>query len=120
MFVFVALIMVSQQPLVPETEGIASYYTVESSSTLTASGEAMRDDLKTCAMLSGNFGDYYLVVSEFGKSVVCRLNDRGPFVEDRVIDLSEAAMRELNLEAGLVQVKVYRLGPHPPALLLQE
>jgi rare lipoprotein A len=95
-------------------EGIASYYTVESSSRMTASGELLRDDALTCAMRTGEFGEYYLVVAENGKSVVVRLNDRGPFKRERVVDLSEAAMRELDLRAGLVPVRVYRLGNAPP------
>ena len=117
MFKIIALMLLTQQPMQPVTEGIASYYTVESSSTLTASGETMRDDLLTCAMLGGEFGEYYRVVAENGKSVICKLNDRGPYIDERVIDLSEAAMRELDydLNKGLLQVKVYRLGKHPPS-----
>ena len=114
----IALVMLSQQPLMPAVEGTASYYTVASSSTLTASGETMRDNALTCAMLDGEFGEYYLVVAENGNSVVVRLNDRGPYVDGRVIDLSRAAMRELHPSAGLVEVKVYRLGKAPPAMLL--
>ncbi len=112
MFEIVALMLLSQQPMQPFTEGVASYYTIASSSHLTASGEPMRDDLKTCAMLEGEFGEYFLVVAENGRSVVCRLNDRGPYVKGRVIDLSKAAMRDLG--GGLANVKVYRLGMHPP------
>ncbi len=74
----------------------------------------MRDSAATCAMIDGVFGDYYLVVAENGNSVVCKLNDRGPYVKGRVIDLSRAAMRKLSLRAGLVEVKVYRLGTSPP------
>jgi rare lipoprotein A len=116
MFEVMMLIILSHQPVQPDAQGIASYYTVASSSTLTASGEQMRDDLKTCAMLDGRFGEYYLVVAENGESVVCKLNDRGPYVEGRVIDLSEAAMSELDLElkAGVMSVKVYHIGSNPP------
>ena len=67
-------------------------------------------------MLTGEFGEYLLVVADNGASVVCRLNDRGPYIDGRVIDLSAAAMRELDptLEAGLVNVRIYKLGKHPP------
>lgn len=110
MFEIVALMLLSQQPLQPLLEGEASYYTVSSSSSVTASGETLRDDLYTCAMRMGEFGERLLVVAENGNSVVVKLNDRGPFVSDRVIDLSEAAMRKLDPDAGLVDVKIYRLG----------
>jgi rare lipoprotein A len=114
MFEILALMLLSQQPLVPVAQGVASYYTVASSSAVTASGEPFRDDAMTCAMLTGEFGDYYLVVAESGRSVVVRLNDRGPFAKGRVIDLSKAAMRKLNPGLGLARVRVYHLGTSPP------
>ncbi|HOH29044.1 MAG TPA: RlpA-like double-psi beta-barrel domain-containing protein [Candidatus Hydrogenedentes bacterium] len=52
--------------------------------------------------------------------MVCRLNDRGPFTRGRVIDLSRAAMRELHPTAGLLTVKVFRLGTNPPPELLRK
>ena len=106
----VALMLLSQQPLQPVVAGEASYYTVASSSHITASGERFRDDEFTCAMLDGEFGTYYLVVAENGRYVIARLNDRGPYVGDRVIDLSKAAMRELDPRAGTINVEVYSLG----------
>ena len=114
MLAIVALTLLSQQPLTPITEGYASFYTVKSSSRLTASGETMRDDLKTCAMRIGNFGDYFLVVAQNGEHVTCKLNDRGPYIDGRVIDLSQASMRAFSLDIGILYVKVYRLGPNPP------
>lgn len=113
MFEVVALLLLSQQPLQPVIEGVASYYTVESSGAITASGEPMRDDAYTCAMRGGEFNSWYLVVAENGRSVMVRLNDRGPYVDGRVIDLSEAAMRKLDNEAGLLNVRVYALGKAP-------
>ncbi|MCK5863075.1 MAG: septal ring lytic transglycosylase RlpA family lipoprotein [Candidatus Hydrogenedentes bacterium] len=117
LFEIMAFVLLSHQPVQPATEGVASYYTTASSSTITASGERFRDDALTCAMLDGEFGDYYLVVAKNGASVVCRLNDRGPYIKGRVIDLSEAAMRALHPRAGLVQVKVYHLGTDPPDIV---
>ena len=109
MIEIVALLLLSQQPLEPVQEGLASYYTVQSSSAMTASGEPLRDDAYTCAMLEGEFGSYYLVVAENGNSVVVRLNDRGPYVKGRIIDLSKAAMRKLHPRGGELRVKVYPL-----------
>ena len=112
MFELVALLLITQQPVQPVAQGPASYYTVASSSTLTASGERFRDDQLTCAMLDGEFGDYYLVVAENGRSVVVRLNDRGPYHRERVIDLSKAAMRQLGaVHDGVIDVSVFPLTP---------
>ena len=47
-------------------------------------------------MRRGKLGSYVLVVAENGKKVVCRLNDRGPHLKRRIIDLSEAAMRRIS------------------------
>ncbi len=115
----IALVLLSQQPVTPVMEGEASFYTVASSSTVTASGEIMRDDRFTCAMMQGEFGTYYLVVAQNGKSVIVRHNDRGPYIGGRVIDLSHAAMRKLHASAGTIHVKVYSLGKNPPKWLIQ-
>lgn len=114
------LMLMSQQPVMPALEGMASYYTVASSSATTASGERLRDHEYTCAANFGEFGDRVLVVSETGRTVICKINDRGPFVKGRIIDLSEAAMRELDprLKSGVIRVKVYKLdeGAHPQVM----
>lgn len=109
MLQLVALMLLSQQMLVPVAQGEASYYTVAGTSPITASGEAMDDTLLTCAMLEGEFGEYYLVVAENGKSVVVKLNDRGPYIDGRVIDLSLAAMRKLHPTTGTIDVTVYKI-----------
>ncbi len=110
MFTVVALMIFSQQPVMPVMEGVASYYTVASSSNLTASREPMIDEAFTCAMRSGTFGSYYRVSIDNGRSVICRLNDRGPYIDGRIIDLSEAAMRQLDpgLEQGILDVRIER------------
>jgi rare lipoprotein A len=116
-FEIIAIMLLSQQPIQPVIEGKASYYTVASSSNLTASGERFRDNAFTCAMNVGEFGEYFLVIAENGRSVVCRLNDRGPFHPDRVIDLSYAAARELGLvNAGVGEVRIIPLGHNPASL----
>jgi rare lipoprotein A len=101
--------LLSQQTLLPVAQGEASYYTVASTTPLTASGDRMDDTLYTCAMREGDFGGYYLVVAENGRSVVCKLNDRGPYIKGRIIDLSKAAMRKLHPRAGTLRVTVYKI-----------
>ena len=116
MFELVALLLITQQPIQPVLQGPASYYTVASSSSMTASGERFRDDLLTCAMLDGEFGDHFLVVADNGNSVVVRLNDRGPYHRNRVIDLSKAAMRRLGaVSDGVIDVSVFPLSPEEAA-----
>ncbi|MEL7030304.1 MAG: septal ring lytic transglycosylase RlpA family protein, partial [Pseudomonadota bacterium] len=49
-----------------------------------------------------------------GRTVVVRLNDRGPFADDRILDVSRAAAERLGfLEAGVADVRVTYLGPAP-------
>ena len=111
MLSFLTIMLFSQQPIYTTEVGVASYYTVSSSSELTASGEPMIDQAYTCAMREGVFGAYYRVTAANGRSVVVRLNDRGPYVEGRTIDLSAAAMRALDpsLEKGLLNVTIERV-----------
>jgi rare lipoprotein A len=83
-----------------EGSGIASVY----SGRLTASGELMRPDTMTAAHRTLPFGTQVTVLNRRnGRSVVVRINDRGPFVRGRVIDLSPAAAHELGI-SGLESV----------------
>jgi rare lipoprotein A len=81
--------------------GVASYYGNESGSK-TASGERFNQNAMTCAHRSLPFGTK-LRVSTGGRSVVVTVNDRGPFVRGRVLDLSKGAARMLGMD-GLARV----------------
>lgn len=73
--------------------GSASWYALTS---ITASGERMNPAAMTAAHRSLPFGSRVKVTNQRnGKSVVVRINDRGPFIKGRVIDLSKAAARKL-------------------------
>jgi rare lipoprotein A len=76
-------------------DGLASYY----------GGRSHRGEM-TCAHRTRPFGS--MVTVTYGQhSVQCRINDRGPFVRGRVIDLSRGAARALGmLSAGIVRVSV--------------
>ncbi|WP_448952113.1 septal ring lytic transglycosylase RlpA family protein [Labrys neptuniae] len=90
--------------------GLASWY---QSGHRTASGEVYRPDGLTCARRRGRFGSMLRVTNlATGKSVVCRLNDRGPASwTGREIDLSRGSARQLGiLSAGTARVKVEVLG----------
>jgi len=92
-------------------EGIASYYTVQSSSNLTASGEIYNENALTCAMWNVDFGTKIEVTNlENDKKVIVRVNDRGPNKRlNRLIDLSKRAffiLSDGHLEKGLLKVKI--------------
>ena len=75
--------------------GMASYY-----SGVGRSGEM------TCAHRSRPFGSL-IRVSYRGHSIQCRVNDRGPFVRGRIIDVSTSAARALGiLQSGVVMVLI--------------
>jgi rare lipoprotein A len=84
------------------SSGIASVY----SGQRTASGEQMRPDTMTAAHRTLPFGTQVTVFNRRnGRSAVVRINDRGPFVRGRVIDLSPAAARALGID-GLASVSL--------------
>ena len=83
--------------------GMASYYGNESGSR-TASGQHFNQNAMTCAHRSLPFGTR-LRVTHGDRSVVVTVNDRGPFVRGRVLDLSTAAARAVGLtSAGVGRV----------------
>lgn len=78
----------------------------------TANGEVFDDSKLTCASWDHAFGTRLEVTNlKNGKSVVCRVNDRGPNKRlKRLVDLSKAAFREIApLKSGLIKVSVKKL-----------
>jgi peptidoglycan lytic transglycosylase len=92
-----------------EQTGHASWYALHSR---TASGEMMNPSAMTAAHRSLPFGTKVLVENlSNGKAVVVRINDRGPFIKGRIIDVSKAAASVLGmLGSGTVRVKVSSSG----------
>jgi peptidoglycan lytic transglycosylase len=85
-----------------EGSGLASVY----SDHHTASGETMNPAAMTAAHRTLPFGTRVTVLNRRnGRSAVVRINDRGPFVHGRVIDLSPAAARALGVD-GLAPVSL--------------
>jgi rare lipoprotein A len=93
----------------PATEaGVASYYGAKYHGRPTASGEIFDMRQLTAAHPSYAFGTRVKVThSGNNRSVIVRINDRGPFIKGRIIDLSQAAAEELQMvKSGLAQVKL--------------
>jgi rare lipoprotein A len=91
--------------------GMASYYGSESGSQ-TASGQRFNPGAMTAAHRSLPFGTKVRVTNKNnGKSVIVTINDRGPFIRGRIIDLSTAAAGVIGMRgAGVARVTVERLG----------
>jgi len=88
--------------------GKASFYADKFVGKLTASGEKYKPNDMTAAHKSLPFGTKVKVTNlTNSKSVIVRINDRGPYVKDRIIDLSLKAAEKLEFtEIGIVDVKV--------------
>jgi len=79
---------------------------------MTASGEAYSPAKLTAAQRTLPFGTLVRVTNlSNGRTVVVRINDRGPFIRSRVIDLSQAAAQQLQF-SGLIPVSLVTLGEH--------
>jgi rare lipoprotein A len=89
-------------------EGLAAYYSDRLNGRKTASGQVFDQNALTGAHPTLPFGTKLKVTNtKNDRSVVVRINDRGPTQPGRVIDLSQAAARKLAmLRAGLVPVKL--------------
>ena len=100
---------------VPESDGgevgVASYYADRFHGRQTASGERYDRNAYTAAHRRLPFGALVKVTRiDNGETVEVRINDRGPFVKGRVIDLSYAAAKRLGmLRKGVVKVRVVSL-----------
>ena len=110
------------QPQPDRITGLASWYGQEFAGRTTANGEIFDPALLTAAHRSLPFGTLLEVHNPAnGKNVQVRVNDRGPFVGNRIIDLSYAAAAELGMVetgVGKVEIRVLKIGAgdrEPPA-----
>lgn len=88
--------------------GEASFYADKHESQKTASGELYNPDLKTAAHRTIPLGSTIKVTNvDNGKSVVATVNDRGPFVKGRIIDLSKSAFSSIaDTSSGVITVQI--------------
>ncbi len=98
--------------------GIASWYGPTFHGKASASGEVFDENAMTAAHPTLPIPSLVRVTNlENGKQVIVRLNDRGPFVDDRIIDLSKKAGQALDLHGqGTAKVRVQYVGPAPATL----
>jgi rare lipoprotein A len=92
--------------------GKASFYSVKTNrGSITASGERLNDTKLTAAHRTLPFGAIAKVTNlSNGRSVIVRINDRGPFISGRVIDVSLAAATSLDFKhKGITRVKVEKV-----------
>lgn len=94
-------------------EGYASWYGPEFSNRRTSSGEPYDMNALTAAHKTLPLGTYVKVTRlDNGKWTIVRINDRGPFVSGRIIDLSKRAAKELDmLNDGIVKVRIEAVQP---------
>jgi rare lipoprotein A len=99
---------VSAQQRAARSDGKASYYAERYHGRTTANGERFDVNKLTAAHKTLPFNTVVRVTNlNNGKSVTVRINDRGPFVAGRVIDLSPAAARKIDMiRDGVVPVKL--------------
>ena len=88
--------------------GKASYYADKFNGRKTANGERFSNSRRTAAHQTLPFGTKVKVTNlRNGKSVKVRINDRGPFVSGRIIDLSKKAARKIDMiKEGVGNVKI--------------
>ena len=102
------LVLFSLSETLGQMVGNASYYADKFQGRRTANGETYSKFGFTGAHRTLPFGTRVKVTrTDNGRSVVVRINDRGPFSHDRVIDLSRAAAEQINMiQAGIVRVEL--------------
>lgn len=119
-FVFILSFFSSGEPVIKnfepflgtEFKGQASFYGPRFHGKTTANGEKMNQNAFTCAHKNLPFGTMLEVRNpENGLEVIVRVNDRGPFIKGRVIDLSSRAAKALKMrDSGVIDVEVTVIG----------
>jgi len=99
-----------------EQKGLASWYGTDFHGKTTSNKEVYNMYAMTAAHKTLPFGSYVRVTNlNNGESVIVRINDRGPFVKGRIIDLSYAAAKKLGMsETGVAPVKIKVLRKFSP------
>ena len=106
-FALVTFLVASCTPKITQT-GKASYYADKFNGRKTASGQKFRNSKLTAAHKTLPFGTKIKVTNlDNGRSVKVEVNDRGPFVAGRIVDLSKKAARRIDMiDKGVGNVKI--------------
>ena len=98
-------------PAIAETGRASWYGGGERLGRHTENGERFRPDGLTCAHRTAKFGTRFKVTDLMtGRSVICRVTDRGPFIRGRVLDLSRGAAQALGIiRRGTASVRIERV-----------
>jgi rare lipoprotein A (peptidoglycan hydrolase) len=119
-FLLLCLLWLSVPCKAQVEKGKASFYSDKWKGRRTASGEKYQPDSLTCAHRTHPFNTLLKVTCVAkGTSIIVRVNDRGPFIRGRVVDLSGSAARKLDMYlmgVAEVEVEVYVppvMGPPP-------
>ncbi|HEY3594722.1 MAG TPA: septal ring lytic transglycosylase RlpA family protein [Polyangiaceae bacterium] len=105
------------QPMaeLPFQSGWATYYASRFAGRVTANGERYDPGAMTAAHRRLPFGTYVKVHRADGRTIVVRINDRGPYVNGRILDLSHRAAEALGMiDAGKMWVDLSVLVPQNP------
>ena len=107
-FVIVLFISTLAHPVFAQQKGKASYYADKFHGRKTSSGIPYHRDSLTCAHRSYPFGTILEVVNpKNGKKVLVEVTDRGPYSRNKIIDLSYAAARQLDIiHQGVTTVEI--------------
>lgn len=97
----------SHRPILTQV-GLATWYTAPYRGRKAANGQVFNDDAMTAAHRTLPLGALVLVTNlTTGQSAAMRINDRGPFVEGRILDMTVASARATGIyRAGLAQVRI--------------
>jgi rare lipoprotein A len=100
--------------------GVASWYGEQFHGRLAANGEVFNMDALTAAHRTLPLGSMVRVVNlENGKHVRVRINDRGPYINGRILDLSRAAATQLGMmDDGVSIIQLEVIGDHRPDFVL--
>ena len=94
--------------------GVASHYSTKTG-TKTASGERLVDSKLTAAHKTLKFGTLVKVTNlKNNKTIVVKITDRGPYIKGRILDVSQAAAKQLGFHSqGITKVKIETVRPEP-------
>ncbi len=108
LIILCALPLTAQEPGSIIETGIASWYTSDKSEAITANGERFDEASLSAAHKSLKFGTVVRVTNTTNnKSVDVRINDRGPYVDGRIIDLTPKAAAQIDmLKSGIAPVQL--------------